>query len=169
MGRLTLNPIRHVDPIGTIVVPLLLVVMKTGFVFGWARPVPVDYSRLGNPRRDMILVAAAGPITNFAIAGVAALIAQLVGTPSNVVGVAVVLVAQATVVTNVFLGIFNLLPIPPLDGGRVVTGLLPVELGRRYAQVEPFGILIVFGLLAFDAIGPIVVAPAQLVLRFLLG
>jgi Zn-dependent protease len=172
-GRLTLNPIRHVDPLGTIVVPLLLVLMKTGFVFGWAKPVPIDYRRLGNPRRDMVLVAAAGPLANFTIAAVAAALAHaakaFAGSDPGVVVFAFLLVAQATVATNVFLGIFNLLPIPPLDGGRVVTGLLPLALARRYARVEPFGILVVFGLLAFDAIGPLVTTPALVIIRFLLA
>lgn len=176
-GRLTLNPIAHVDLLGTIIVPLLLVLSKTGFVFGWAKPVPINYANLRHPRRDMMLVAAAGPVTNLLIAAFAALVVhamtallpQATGGLPRAAVVAVAVMATYTVTTNVFLGIFNLLPIPPLDGGRVMTSLLPRPLARGYARVEPFGFVIVFALLASDALGPIVGAPAELILRLLLG
>jgi len=150
LGRLTLNPIRHIDPIGTVILPLTLLLL-TSFVFGWAKPVPVDPRRLRSPRRDMALVAAAGPASNFAQALVWT---GLLGLAWNyhltqaAWAIPLLLMAQAGIVINLVLGILNLLPVPPLDGGRILTSLLPPVLARPYARLEPVGLLIVLALLA---------------------
>ena len=154
LGRLSLNPLRHIDPIGTLLVPGLLLAMSLP-VFGWAKPVPVALSALRNPRLASILVAAAGPAANFVMAllwcAVLAAVLRLQG------GVTfnswIVLMAQAGIVANVVLGLFNLLPIPPLDGGRVLAGLLPVRIGATLEKVEPVGLFIVIGLSATHVIG----------------
>lgn len=159
MGRLTLNPIRHIDPMGTIAVPLLLVVLQTGFVFGWARPVPVTTQNLRNPKRDMVWVALAGPLSN----GVMALIwllmiavgAGLHGT-LNWVAEPLVYMGQAGVLINIVLMVLNLIPLPPLDGGRIVTGLLPGRLSWQFSRLEPYGFFILIGLLATGILGQLI-------------
>ncbi|MGH7804100.1 MAG: site-2 protease family protein [Candidatus Binatia bacterium] len=176
-GRLTLNPLKHVDPIGTIVVPLLLVLTKAGFIFGWARPVPVNYANLRNPRRDMMLVAAAGPATNLVMAAIAAVVVQAIMmtapdgklTEANPIPFGIALIGYYTVTTNVFLALFNMLPIPPLDGGRVMTGLLPPSLAQGFARIEPFGFILLLVLMSTDSLGWIVEAPARAILGLLLG
>jgi Zn-dependent protease len=146
-GRLSLNPLRHVDRVGTILIPgfllvtqLLLPPHRVSFMFGWAKPVPIGAWRFKDPRRGMALVALAGPAMNFFLAWLGALAVSQV--PNDI--------AQQFlfyfILTNLVLGLFNLLPIPPLDGGRVVVGLLPLELARVWAQLERYGILIVLGL-----------------------
>lgn len=144
--RLSLNPLRHVDPFGTIILPGLLK-LSGAPVFGWAKPVPVDFRRLRNPRWGMVLVAAAGPATNFVLAALAAVCLGLMVSAS---GMAARFVAENLLnflFINLFLGAFNLLPIPPFDGSRIVMGVLPGPLARGYVRLEPFGLLIVFGLL----------------------
>jgi len=141
-GRLTLNPIKHIDPVGTILVPVILYLLPVHFLFGWAKPVPVNFSLLRNPKRDMIWVAAAGPAINFCIAGAAAVLMSLA---SGYVRLFLMLV----VLINVFLALFNLVPIPPLDGSRILMGLLPINMARALSRVEPFGIIILIVLLNF--------------------
>lgn len=158
-GRLTLNPLRHVDPFGTVILPLLLALSHAGAIFGWAKPVPVNYRKLRNPRRDMVLVALAGPGMNLLLAllGALALAAVLeLSSDSNSSG-AVFLAANALnfVYINVFLGIFNLLPVPPFDGGHVVEGLLPPSLGRQFGKIGRYALLVfVILLLVLPAIAP---------------
>lgn len=150
--RLSLNPLRHVDPFGTIILPGLL--KLTGApVFGWAKPVPVDFRRLRNPRWGMVAVAAAGPGINFILAAVSAIgLGLLVRATDNSAepGLAVLFIADNLknfLLVNLFLGTFNLLPIPPFDGSRIVMGMLPPSLGRAYGKLEPYGLIVVFALL----------------------
>ncbi len=148
-GRLSLNPLRHVDPVGTLALPLLMYLL-TGFVFGWAKPVPVNFARLHNPRRDMGLVAAAGPLSNLAMAILWALAMRIgLGLEAGLawLGQPLVYMGYAGILINAFLMILNLIPVPPLDGGRVMTALLPPALAEKYAQIEPLGILILLALL----------------------
>jgi Zn-dependent protease len=143
--RLSLNPLRHVSLMGTVLVPALMA-LATPFVFGWAKPVPVDFSKLMNPRRDMVLVAAAGPATNLALAIIsAALMHGIVYFPDSATLLGENL--RNSVVINLVLAVFNMLPIPPLDGGRVAVGLLPEGLGRSLAGLERVGLLIIIGVL----------------------
>jgi Zn-dependent protease len=155
-GRISLNPVRHIDPIGTLVVPLVILLVSGGkFFFGWARPVPVNYSALRSPKRDMMLVAAAGPASNLLMALVWALLLKLaVVLPQNMFTEPMGLMAAAGVMVNLIFFFLNLLPILPLDGGRIVAGLLPGRMSWQYSKLEPWGLpvlvlLLVTGVLDF--------------------
>ncbi len=144
LGRVNFNPFRHIDPVGTIIIPALLVVFGTGLIFGWAKPVPVNFSRLGTPRRDMILVAAAGPIVNILLACISVLILAFIH--NNTLN-PFVLALYISININVLLAIFNLLPMPPLDGGKVLAGLLPLPLAREFLKLERYGLFIIIALI----------------------
>lgn len=147
LGRVTLNPLKHIDPFGTILLPGLLLLLRVPFIFGYAKPVPVNFRALDNPRRDMIWVAAAGPATNIAMAVAAGLLAHLVVLLPPVAAEWSILNLENAIGINVVLAVFNMIPLPPLDGGRVAVGLLPRFLAMPLARLEPFGMAILLGLL----------------------
>lgn len=160
LGRLTLNPFKHVDLVGTILLPGLLLLTGTGFIFGWAKPVPVDPGNLRHPRRDMALVAVAGPLSNLIMALLWALLAR-VGVMLNTEAISLPLIYTgiAGISINLVMALLNLLPIPPLDGSRIVSGLLPASWAYQYNKLERFGFLILIGLLATDLLGVILEYP----------
>jgi len=149
MGRLTLNPLKHIDPVGTILVPGLMM-LAGGAIFGWAKPVPVTWQNLRNPKRDMALVALAGPMANLGMAFIWALIARLgilLSAVSPWASVPMILMGKVGIVLNLVLMVLNLLPLPPLDGGRIMTSLLPGPLSYRFSRIEPYGFFILIALL----------------------
>jgi len=169
-GRLSLNPLRHVDPFGTVILPAALHLVGLP-VFGWAKPVPIDYRRLRHPQRDMALVGAAGPLANFALAALSAVVIGLMarslgptGTPGPVTTF-VLLNLVNFIEFNCFLGLFNLLPLPPFDGSRILRGLLPMSGARVLDRIEPFGLIVFFALFV---IVPQLVPSFHFVERFLL-
>ena len=166
LGRLTLNPLAHIDPLGTILFPLLLIVIHSPFVFGWAKPVPVNFSNLRHYKRDMVIVGIAGPASNILIAIIGTIIIRLMSIPAWTVGG---LVLEFIVVINLLLAVFNLVPVPPLDGSRVVSGLLPKEYAAYYNKLEPFGIFILIGLLALGLINNVILPIVSFLSSLLLG
>ena len=171
MGRLTLNPLKHIDPVGTVLVPVILL-MLGGFIFGWAKPVPVTWNNLRNPKRDMALVALAGPVSNLIMALIWAVLAKLGMALAHTIpfaGLPLYYMGGAGIFINVALMVLNLLPLPPLDGGRVAAGLLPGPLSYKFGRIEPYGFFILLGLLATGILTAIMNPPLQLLLGLIYG
>jgi Zn-dependent protease len=175
LGRLTLNPIKHIDLFGTILVPAMLIFANSPFVFGYAKPVPVNFYNLRNPKRDMVWVALAGPVMNLVLAFAFVLFwriflpqtrGALAGSPFLTT---LVLMAQGGLLINIALAVFNLFPLPPLDGGRVLVGLLPEPWSSKVAGVERFGMLILIVLLYTRVVDRIIGPPTEFLLRLYLG
>ena len=164
LGRLTANPLKHIDPIGTVAVPLVMILVA-GFPFGWAKPVPVDVSNFEHPQKDMALVALAGPLSNFimAIGWTLILVIALKVLPSGGVAASLKVMAEVGVFFNLILMVLNLLPVPPLDGGRIVTGVLPFKMAVIFARFEMIGMVIVIFLLASGFLGKILMPAVQAV------
>lgn len=154
-GRITLNPVRHVDPIGTLLVPVVILAVSGGkYAFGWAKPVPVNFAALHNPKRDMLWVAAAGPGANLVMAVLWALVVKMAEViPVNYFTEPMVLMARGGIIINAVLMVLNLLPLPPLDGGRIAVSLLPRSLAYRFALVEPYGMIIIIVLMFLGVLG----------------
>jgi Zn-dependent protease len=176
MGRLTLNPIAHIDLFGTVLLPALLIIANAPFLFGYAKPVPVNFHNLNNPKRDMVWVALAGPVTNLLLA-LGCIVALKIGLPILRGGlqdgssfmeflVPIALMADYGVRINVVLAVFNALPLPPLDGGRVAVGLLPEPYSTMLARVEPYGFLILIVLLMTRALDQIIGPAIQFLINF---
>lgn len=158
MGRLTFNPLKHIDPIGTILVPAVMI-LTTGFAFGWAKPVPVDARNLKNPKKDMMWVALAGPVSNFIMAVLWAVmlnISVLFIDSRSSISLFFLLMPVAGITINVILGVLNLLPIPPLDGGRIMNGLLPHAASIQYSKIEPYGFFIIIALMLSGMLSSII-------------
>jgi Zn-dependent protease len=170
-GRLTLNPIKHIDPIGTVAIPLIMLVISN-FIFGWAKPVPVDPRNLRNPRRDMALVALAGPLSNILMAVLWGLIAKIgmlvAGGNNRWLGVPLVYMGEAGIMINVVLGVLNLIPLPPLDGGKLLISLVPPRIGYQISLLEPYGFIILI-LLLFTGVLSFIIAPFIYLLINLIG
>jgi Zn-dependent protease len=147
LGRFSLNPAKHIDPFGTILLPGMLLLLRAPFLFGYAKPVPVNFRALRRPRRDMVLVAAAGPAMNIMLAVVAGLAFHIVGYLPTTVAYWLADNLKNALILNVVLAVFNLFPVPPLDGGRILVGILPNAAAARVARLEPYGLIILIGLL----------------------
>ena len=173
LGRVSLNPVRHIDPVGTILVPLVILLVTSwgagqGMLFGWAKPVPVNFGNLRHPKRDMLWVAAAGPGANLAMAIAWGLLLKLaVAMPPNYFSYPLQAMADGGVRINLVLMALNLIPIPPLDGGRIAVSLLPNRLAYRFAMIEPYGFIIIVALLATQVLG-VLIGPVVMLGRHLI-
>jgi Zn-dependent protease len=171
LGRISLNPVVHIDPIGTLLLPLIAAVTGAPLI-GWAKPVPVDTRRLGHPRRDFMLVAAAGPASNLVLAVMAALVLRLLPSGDAPLGGIELIgplgtIAFALLQVNLLLALFNMIPVPPLDGGNVLGGLLGGTWRQRYESLRPYGVFILYGLMFSGALAAIIGPPYVFLARLL--
>lgn len=165
LGRITLNPIKHIDPIGTVVIPGMLLLLSAPFLFGWAKPVPVNFSNLNNPKKDMMWVALAGPVSNLVMAIIWAIILGLFKSSGASYALFVIGMAQVGIMINLVLMLLNLLPIPPLDGGRMAVSLLPSPWSYKLASIERYGMFILIFLIVSGLLSAILLP----LLRFFQG
>ena len=165
LGRITLNPIKHIDPVGTVVIPGMLLLLSAPFLFGWAKPVPVNFSNLNNPKKDMMWVALAGPASNLAMAIIWAIILGLFKSSGASYALFIIGMAQVGIMINLVLMLLNLLPIPPLDGGRMAVSLLPSPWSYKLASIERFGMFILIFLIVSGLLSAILLP----LLRFFQG
>jgi len=167
LGRLTLNPIKHIDPMGTLLVPLVLILTKANFLFGWAKPVPITWQNLRRPKLDMVLVALAGPGANLLMAimwGLIVRIGELIFKFGIALGEPIMYMGLIGILINTLLMVFNMLPLPPLDGGRVAVGLLPGPWAWRLSRLEPYGLFIVVGLMFTGVLWKLILFPSELII-----
>ncbi|MCX7114808.1 MAG: site-2 protease family protein [Gammaproteobacteria bacterium] len=173
LGRLSLNPLRHVDLVGTLLIPLLVATLSGfQFIFGWAKPVPITWHQLRHPRRDMALVAAAGPLSNFLMAFLwagCAKVGWLLNPNTSTLALFLFLSGQAGLSINLILGILNLIPLPPLDGSKILASLLPLRLATYYLRLEPFGFIILLVLLVTNVLGQLIYPPIHGVMQLFSG
>jgi Zn-dependent protease len=174
-GRVSLNPVRHIDPFGTVILPLILLAVSKlsggpGILFGWAKPVPVNFSNLRHPKRDMLWVAAAGPVSNFVMALFWALMVKIgIATSGSYFSLPLAMMGAAGVFVNVIIMVLNLMPLPPLDGGRILVSLLPHRLAYGVARIEPYGFLILILLLFTGVLGYVLWPVIGLIMALVAG
>ncbi|MAZ38905.1 MAG: site-2 protease family protein [Legionellales bacterium] len=170
LGRLTLNPVKHIDPLGTVILPGLMILLGSKFIFGWAKPVPITWQNLKHQRRDIALVAAAGPISNFIMALLWALIIKLIilfSSEQSSISQALVTMASAGILVNLILMVLNLIPIPPLDGSRIVSSFLSPKLSYYYNRIEPYGFFILIFLLFTGMLGKVMWPFIRSIMQFI--